>query len=107
MSDKYNYKVFSATDGVHTIYSVTRRMTENAASQLSGYGDTIEETVELPAEYIASLGKMHVLTVKTGYDNQDILDALARTVSDSFITEYLSEYATDEDKPIIEQWLNK
>lgn len=104
------FKVYSATDGIHTLYSVSKGVVERSSlGRLVGDCTVIQETIEFSDADIMSLNKMHCLEVKTGHDDYDVLDALKRIHDyneDAFssIFEYV---CSDEDETIIKNWLNK
>ena len=108
MKELWSFKVFSATDGVYTIYSVTHRMT-NSAAEIAFSCDfkVIEEIVDLSQENISNLNKMHVLKVKTGYDSDDVLNAILKTINnceDNHLDLFVDN-ASINDQIIITNWL--
>lgn len=102
------FKVFSCTDGIHTIYSVSRQMTERSASiQLENPDNVIEETILFSDADIISMNKMSCLKVKTGNSSDDVLEAIRKTLesmSEQDVNDFLNH--DNESKPIIEKWLN-
>jgi len=101
------FKVWSTTNGVNTIYSVSQQLTERSALFGEGFSNAIEETIEFSDEDIMSMNKMHVLTVKTGFTSDEILESIHRTIEkceDNLFNE-LVWWANDKDREIINNWL--
>ena len=98
------FKVFTATDGVHTMYCILKRTIERSANHyLSGCFDITEEILEFSDEDIVALNKYHCLKVKTGYDSNDIVNAfksLIREMNDEALNYALSG-VDEESKTII------
>lgn len=101
------FKVYSATDGIYTIYAVSRAMLERSLSTHFEKDCEIKhETIGFSYEDIISLNKMHLLKKKTGYTESEVLDAISRTISsceDNHFDELMNS-ATNEDKLIVETW---
>ena len=67
----------------------------------------IEEIVDLSQENISNLNKMHVLKVKTGYDSDDVLNAILKTINNCEYNHFdlLVDSASINDQIIITNWL--
>lgn len=102
------FKVFSATDGVHTIYAVSKPMLErNMSYHLNGRHEIISETRGFTDKDIISLNKMALLKVKTGIEDKEVLEVLKRLLDDQLITEICNNGVYEKDKRIIVDWFNK
>ena len=104
------FKVFSATDGVHTIYSVLRSVVERSAlHHLDIDYEIKEDTLKFSDEDIINLNKYHCLKFKTGFNEKDTLDAIIRAINncDENYFSLLMNSATNEDKHIVESWFSR